>query len=168
MSRPTTASSRIAHPSGFANGEAAWRKNGMKHIAITMLCLALTSCVGAKPTIADPIDELVTKLNASHGLWINGVYPIIDLPSDAKAEQVLAAAVKMTGFDQGHIKTCKILEIRTVLLNTGWVGPYSAALVESDLGMKIFLFKAERNNRWWIRFYDVPKKEQNKPSETTL
>jgi len=31
--------------------------------------------------------------------------------------------------------------------------------------MKIFLFKAERNKRWWTRFYDVPKKEQNKPSE---
>jgi hypothetical protein len=139
----------------------------MKHIAMTVLCLALASCVGTKPTVADPIDTLVTNLNASHGLWINGMYPIIELPADAKTEQVLAAAVKMTGFDQGHIKTYKIVEVRTVQINTGRAEPYSAALVESDLGMKIFLFKAERSNRWWTRFYDVPKKEQNKPSEAT-
>jgi len=52
----------------------------MKHIAMTVLCLALTSCVGKEPTVADAIDTLVTKLNASHGMWINGIYPIIELP----------------------------------------------------------------------------------------
>jgi len=130
----------------------------MKNIAIALLCLALASCAGTKATVSDPIDTLVQRLNATGGMWSNGEYPDISLPSDVKPDAVLAQAVKVTGFDRGHIKTYQIQEIRQVPLDTE---TYSAALVQSDLGMKIFLFKPERNNRWWTRFYDVPKKKPN-------
>ena len=134
----------------------------MKTFSITLLCLILVSCAGVKPTVSDPIDKLVTKLNASNGLWVNGVFPIIELPADAKPDEVLAVAVKMTGFDHGHVKTYEIRNVRQVELTNVPMGtPYSAALVQSDLGMKIFLFKPLKNNQWWTRFYDVPKKEQN-------
>jgi hypothetical protein len=109
-----------------------------------------------KAPVDDPIGTIVRKLNASNGLWINGLYPDIDLPRDAKPEAVLGQAVKMTGFDQGHIKTYEILETRHIQLNTGRMESYSAAVIQSDLGRKIFLFKPEKNNRWWTRFYDVP------------
>lgn len=109
------------------------------------------------PFSGDPIAALVRQLNATHGLWINGPSPIIRLPADAKPDAVLAQAVKMIGFDQGHIKTFTIQEIRQVQLNTGNTETYSAALLQTDLGPKILLFKPENNNNWWTRFYDVPK-----------
>lgn len=127
----------------------------MKQIVISLLCLVLTSCATTPPASPDPIDELAARLNASNGMWINGCYPIINLPPDAKPAEVLAQAVQMSGFDQGHIKTYAMQEIRQIQLNTGRMETYSAALVQSDLGKKIFLFKPEKGNRWWTRFYDV-------------
>ena len=131
----------------------------MKNIAITLFCLVLASCAGTKATVPDQIDALVERLNATRGMWINGEYPDISLPSDAKPNEVLDHAILMFGFDQGHIKTYQIQEIREVQLDTE---TYSAALVQSDLGKKVFLFKPERNNRWWTRFYDV---EEEKPNQ---
>jgi hypothetical protein len=130
----------------------------MKRIATTLLCLALASCSGIEVTVPDPIDALAQRLNATGGMWMNGEYPDIGLPPDAKPNEVLTQAVKMVGFDQGHIKTYQIQEIREVQLDTE---TYSAALVQSNLGKKIFLFKAERNSRWWTRFYDVQEEKPN-------
>ncbi len=124
-----------------------------------MLCLALASCAGTEPRVDDPIDTLVAKLNTTYGMWINGEYPPIELPSDATVEAVLAQAVNLWGFDQGHINTYRIQKVRQVLLDTE---TYSAALVESDLGKKILLFKHERDNHWWTRFYDVEQEKQNR------
>jgi len=134
----------------------------MKTMLVVLVCAALTSCAAAPSVGTDPIDELAARLNARSGLWINGCFPIIELPPDAKPDQVLAAAVKMTGFDQGHIKSCEILKVRQVELITGGKETFSAALIKSDLGTKILLFKPEKNNRWWTRFYDVEKEKQNK------
>jgi len=133
-----------------------WLGEDMKNIAITLLCCALVSCTGTKVTVADPIDALVKKLNASNGFWINGLYPNINFPRDAEPNEVIAQAVQQSGFDQGHIKSYQIQEIRQVQLSTGLTETFSAALMQSDLGTKILLFKPEENNRWWTRFYDVP------------
>ena len=69
----------------------------MKNISIIAICLTLASCAATKPITSDPIDDLVTQYNASYGLWINGTYPIIDLPSKAKPKEVLAEAVPNDG-----------------------------------------------------------------------
>ncbi len=107
-------------------------------------------------TGSDSIDRLVQKLNSDiGGLWINGTYPIIRLPANAKAEEVLAQAVKMTGFDKGNIKTYKIRKVRRIKLNAIGMENCSVALVESDLGTKIFLFRYEGKTSWWTRFYDA-------------
>jgi hypothetical protein len=122
----------------------------MKRMAIiTLLCLILASC-----REDHPIDALVASLNESHGLWINGVYPDIDLPPDATPDEVIAQAIKKHGFDQGHIKTYTIQEIRQVQIGTE---TYSAALLQSDLGRKILLFRPERHNQLWTRFYEVSR-----------
>jgi hypothetical protein len=134
----------------------------MKCRLIILLCVVLASCAGNNIATPDPIDKLVGTLNASNGLWINGVFPIITLPVDATPEDVLAQAVKMVGFDQGHIKTYRILKIREVdLKNVPMGAAYSAALVQTDLGMKICLFKQLPNSRWWTRWYDVRNEEPN-------
>ena len=134
----------------------------MKNTVIVVLCLLLASCVGSRDLAPDPIDKLVERLNASNGLWINGTSPIISLPADAEPSEVLAQAVKMVGFDQGHIKTYEILNVRQVELTNVPMGTvYSAALVQSNLGMKICLFRPQKNNQWWTRWYDVEKEEPN-------
>lgn len=71
----------------------------MRHIVITIVFLALASCANTKTSGSDtagtrepdidPIDRLVASYNASYGLWRNGTYPAIYLPSDTKFEQVL-------------------------------------------------------------------------------
>ena len=113
-----------------------------------------TKIDGQSGKVDDPINTLVAKLNATKGMWINGLYPKIELPSDSTCAQILAEAIKMTGFDQGHIKSYKILEVREVKLIPN-EEVFSAALIESDLGMKIFLFKYEGNMGWFTRFYKV-------------
>ncbi|MBN2714028.1 MAG: hypothetical protein JXR97_16535 [Planctomycetes bacterium] len=127
----------------------------MKSIAAILLCLVLASCAVTNPTASDPIDKLVTSLNASNGMWINGLALNIDLPASASPDVIFAAAIKLVGFDEGHIKTYRIQEVREVKLNTGQTESYSAALVDTDLGRKVFLFKREINNRWWARVYDA-------------
>jgi hypothetical protein len=141
---------------GFAAYSCDRPEEDMRYLAITLLGLTLASCSGRRAIHDDPINVLAQKLNASHGSWINGLSPDISLPPEATPEEVLAQALKMTGFDQGHIKTCQIREVRQVQLNrTGRMESYSAALVESDLGTKILLFKHMGKKWWWTRFYDV-------------
>ncbi len=56
----------------------------MKNLPVIFLCLTLASCAGIKPKVADPIDTLVDRLNSeTFGLWVNGTYPIIELPPEA-------------------------------------------------------------------------------------
>jgi hypothetical protein len=125
--------------------------------------MGMAACTATKSASSDPIDQLVAQYNSSHGLWINGTYPIIELPPDAKPKEVLDQAVRKWGFDQGYIKSYKIQEVRKLTkLYVGEREPlYTAALIESDLGPKIFLFRPEMNNRWWVRFCSLPE-EKNK------
>ena len=129
----------------------------MNRMAIPLFCLVLVACTAAPPATPDPIDALVRELNASHGLWINGLYPIIELPPDAKPNEVLDQAIQLVGFDQGHIQSYRIQEVREVQLNTGQMETFGAALIQTNLGPKIFVFKPEKENRWWTRFYDIPQ-----------
>ena len=139
----------------------------MNKIVITLFCLALISCASPQATVPDPIDALVEELNASHGLWINGLYPIIELPPDAAPEEVLAQAIKLVGFSQGHIQSYQVQEIRQVQITTGLTETFSAALLQTDLGTKILIFKPEGDDRWWTRFYDVPREQPKQEPKAT-
>jgi hypothetical protein len=78
-------------------------------------------------------------------MWQNGRFPIIDLPETAPPEQVIKRIFELTGFNNGHVKNFEILEIRHVDIGGA---PYSAALVQTDLGEKIVLFTAGGGMRW--------------------
>jgi hypothetical protein len=61
----------------------------------------------------------------------------------------------MTGFDEGHVKRYKILEIKKVTIDGPLPDDYIAALVETDLGEKIVLFQySNASIGWWTRVYD--------------
>ena len=102
-----------------------------------MVVLLIVGCATAAAQ-SDPIDTLTQRLN-SDPLWPNGEAPIISLSSNATPKEVVASAVKMWGVDSGGIKTYQIREVRKVELNA--MTNSSAALLESDLGKKILLFK---------------------------
>lgn len=116
-----------------------------------------TEAVPAEGNSPDPIEQLVAKLSATHGLWVNGRSPIIRLPEPATPEQILEQVFKMTGFDKGHVKDFKILQSRDVQI-TG--GSYSAALVQTDLCRKIVLFTA---GGAWSRVYDADEPAKGEP-----
>jgi hypothetical protein len=128
----------------------------MKKMVMVLLGFVLVSCATAGTIEGGPVGTLVKELNESNGLWINGRASVIDLPQDAEPEEILAEALKTAGFSGGHIETYEIRETRQVQLNTGQMETFTAILIDSDLGAKIFLCKYEQSNQWWGRFFDVP------------
>ena len=111
-----------------------------------------------KPQRAQPdsIETLVARLSSSHGLWVNGLYPTLDLPATASTEQVVARVFQMTGFDKGHVSSHRILETRLVRIGDSFPdATYTAVLVETDLGRKIVLLQhSSPSGGWWSRVYD--------------
>ncbi len=130
----------------------------MRSIYLSIIAALLTGCArepesraaASTPQIvaADPIDQLVTRLSATHGLWHNGRCMPINLPETAAPEQVLEQIFKISSFDKGRVTTYKILAIREVHIDGGL---YTAAFVQTDLGKKIALFTA---GGFWNRVYD--------------
>lgn len=99
----------------------------------------------------DPIDRLVSRLAASHGLWVNGCYPTLDLPASATPDEVLTRMFERIGFDQGHVKRYQILASRVVTIPGS--GDYTALTVDTDMGRKIVLIQRE-SAEWWTRVFD--------------
>ena len=109
---------------------------------------------------SDSIDRLVARLSTILGLWINGTFPIIDLPGTATTGEVLAEVFKMIGFDEGHVSDYKVIETREVQLpGVGDIRPYIAVHVDTDLGEKIALLRFETyesgSSNWWSRVYNI-------------
>jgi hypothetical protein len=101
---------------------------------------------------SDPITTLVEKISASHGLWLNGIYPILGLPATASTDEVIARMFEMTSFAEGRVKQYRILETRLVQVSGD---TYIAALVRTELGDKIVLLRyAGTPMGWWSRVYD--------------
>ena len=125
----------------------------MKKIVITLLCLSLASCGGSKTTDADPIDRLVKDLNANIGRcssWYTS-----SLPPDASPDEIVAEKVKHYGRNDRKVTSYQIQEIRQVQLNTGSIEHFSAAWVETDIGLTIIvLFALTKDNQWYVRSYD--------------
>jgi hypothetical protein len=115
----------------------------MKKLIITIVAVSLLGC-----STPDPIDGLSRYINESRGLWINGLYPKIDLPVTATTSDVLDEAIKKTGFDKGHIKKYRIITTRKLILYDGNTHEYTAVMIDSDLGDKIILMR--HNGRWLV------------------
>ena len=101
----------------------------------------------------DPFAALVERLNARHGLWNNGSYSPIQMGEYASVKEILERATANQEFDDGKISSYRVLETRKLELNDAPAG-YRAALISSNLGPKILVFKYEGEQRWWSRFYD--------------
>jgi hypothetical protein len=113
----------------------------------------------AGPAAVDPVAALVARLAATHGLWLNGMFPKLDTPPDAPAEDVVAEVFKMTTPDEGRVTEHQIVETRQVtipILTDRSPGPgemYTAVRVKTNVGPKIVLIQRSSSG-WWSRVYD--------------
>jgi len=122
---------------------------------ITVVAALLWVCCAHAGLSTNAIDGLAERLNASNGLWMNGLSPVIAVSSNGLPAEVVASAVKMIGFAGGRIREYEILEVRKIPLKHQ--PECFAALIDSDLGRKILLFKFVRGGggSWWTKFIDL-------------
>jgi hypothetical protein len=110
------------------------------------------------------IDRLVKRLNADP-FWTNGVFQPLHMGSEANPEKVVTAAMKASSRSMG-VNAFRVIETRTVELDSGDGRP-SAALLQTDVGVKILVFYQLKGiTGWWTRFYDVAPPAATQPSTT--
>jgi hypothetical protein len=111
-------------------------------VAMRMLFLALLL---SQLCWADPIDNLVTQLSATHGMWVNGLFPTLKLPPEASDEELLAGLAR-------YIKNPRIVTVREVTIEQG-AKPYRALLLKTEEGPRILLLQHQGSVGWWSRVY---------------
>jgi len=112
----------------------------------------------------DAIYRLVKQLNADP-FWTNGIYQPLHMGGDSDPERIVAAAVKAASRSIG-INAFRVVETRTVELDSGDGHP-RAALLQTDVGAKILIcYRLKGIAGWWTRFYDVAPSAATQPSTT--
>jgi hypothetical protein len=102
----------------------------MKHFTSLIAVIATTVFTGYA-TASEPIDGLATDFSTTHGLWFTGGFMPVHLP-----EQMVEQIFQKTDFYQsGKVTDHKILTTRQVYIDSG---RYTAALIQTNLGKKIF------------------------------
>lgn len=111
---------------------------------------------------ADPTPEQAADYSAAirrsteplfDGMWLNGGFPEIKLPSDAKPEDVIEAAVNQTSLGSKSYRILKVEPFSKGGMPEKVVG--SAALVRVGKAYKVVVFFPFENHGWWSRFYDA-------------
>lgn len=137
----------------------------MRLVILPIMAVVMTGCasppeprVTASPPVAaaDPIDQLVVRLS-SNGMWQNGLFKPIDLPSSASPEEVIAQVDQKTGlYQNGKITSYQIVEIRQIQIHSSIRNQnYTAVILDTNLGRKITLLQYQGSTAgWWSRVYD--------------
>lgn len=88
------------------------------------------------------------------GLWLNGRAPQINLPSDAKPEDVIEAAVNQTVLES---KAYRILQTEPFIKETmvPKIAPGTTAVVMVGKAYKVVIIFPYEKSGWWSRFYDA-------------
>lgn len=124
----------------------------MRSLALLMTALfALSSPSGAEE---DPIDALVARLCNSHGMWVNGCYPLLDFDSSASPEPIIRAV--LDGYDWARGKDFLMLDQRLVRISPPInEQPFTAVLIDTAAGKKIVLLQYENRSGWWTKVFDT-------------
>ncbi|MCE9518805.1 MAG: LamG domain-containing protein [Verrucomicrobia bacterium] len=102
----------------------------------------------------DPIGKLTQQLDATHGEWVNGLSPNLDLLQTATSHEVLLKIIAANDLGT-NVRTIEIRKTCPIHVGAADGEHYTAALVELDAGKRIILFRWERN-RWWSRVFELP------------
>ena len=129
-------------------------------ILLTVADFTVSTAINAtEPTTtktSNPIAHLVADLSSSHGLWINGIDQVVNLPKTASIEQVIEQVFQTARLEKGWVTSYTILKIRQVHIQVSTPDLYTAVLVRTTLGKKAVLLRyQERFGSWWYRVYDA-------------
>jgi hypothetical protein len=103
----------------------------------------------------DPIVALVERLSADRsGEWVNGLYPRLDLPATATVEAVFDRMFQRSPLNDGFVNNYTIVEMRPVVIEGLRPEPYTAAIVDTNFGRRIVLFRRQQLD-WWTRIYEI-------------
>jgi hypothetical protein len=104
----------------------------------------------ATSALADSIDNVVARCGGP--LWLNGAYPILNLPSTASTKEVTAKVFAMTDF-VGKGASFQILKNRQVHIR-GASNDYTAVLIRTGSRDAVILLRFGGND-WWSRLFTV-------------
>ena len=151
----------------------------MRYILLVAFWATLASCRSvqtkspaatlASSPYTEQIDDLIRRINKSMGLWMNGGLIQIDLPNDALEREVVAEALRERLFEQGYVQSHRIAAIGQVRINDVYGFDddlFSAAVLETDLGPTVVIFKYSAHWRWFCRFY--PLNNEWAPDEAAI
>ncbi|MBT9588637.1 hypothetical protein IV102_35200 [bacterium] len=116
-------------------------------VMLVLACLSLGWSQG------DPVETLVKRLSATHGLWINGLSPTLDMPATASPAEVVDQVFQRVSFTEGRIKKHSIVRVSEVTIGDGAPDRYTAVVVDSDQGQKIVLIQYQKTSGWWSRVF---------------
>jgi hypothetical protein len=142
----------MTHP--FGDGHHEWSGP----VTTEALDLTITESTPKPPTK----DELaaydagmarVTDKLQSGGLWLNGGFPKIDLPSDAKTDDVIDAAINQTILDSKAYRVLRVQPFQRDEIPGSVAG--SAALLRVGKAYKVVVLFPFEKSGWWSRFYDT-------------
>jgi len=101
----------------------------------------------------DPITRLTEELAKSRR-WEAGKFFLIALPESAKPEEILKDFFKRIPAPGGHIQDFNIEEVRQLTMSESSRYIYAAALISSDHGGQIVIFRyLKEGGGWWTRMY---------------
>ncbi len=101
---------------------------------------------------SDATAGVIDKLDPE-GLWQNGGFPKIDLPKDAKPEDVIDAAVNRTSLESKAYRVLRVTTFSRKRMNGKISG--TAALLQVGKSYKVVIFFPTEATGWWSRFYDA-------------
>jgi hypothetical protein len=115
------------------------------------------SCLLALPALGQPgpdsIGRLVSQLEASGGLWVNGISPLLPYPASIRPE-VLVREI-LGGYDWARDRPFQIVEQREVQIDSD--KPYQALLVETVAGRRIILLQYQPGHDWRSKVLEAPQ-----------
>jgi len=117
------------------------------------LVVALTGLLGVYCSflLTDPVVRFSYQLYANP-MWLMGMHSQLQLPVTATAEEIVAQEVSSVSFPEGKITSYHIVRVEEITLAGN---PFSAVLLETNLGKKIVLYR-HGDLYWSVKIYDAP------------
>ena len=147
----------------FGHGHPQWAGPvTTKPVEVTITAVAEKKESPAERAAYDAAIRRVTDKLDPHGLWLNGVSPIIKLDRNSQPEDVVDELINVSTFQS---KAYRLFRVHALdRSETQQVKSGSAALVRVDKSYKVVVFFPFESGGWWSRFYDTEVELPGKPA----
>ena len=118
-------------------------------ISYLTICATLIIGTAAEP---DPLEAIVAATTGGP-TWLNGTFPIVDLPRSAPKEVVVAKVLSLWRWAPKGTQY-RIAEIKEIHIPDVSTDPYTAVLLKTDVGDRVLLLQYQDGAsgsyaRWW-------------------